>query len=75
MLYRTVGNSEYVRLRRERRSVHQINEFPLEDLNGNLIFEERRIIPDRRVEGLEVTESEISLAKFKEYLDDYQKSE
>ena len=69
MIYRTVENPEYVRLRRERRSVVQISEFPFEDLNGNVIVKDRREIFDRRTEGLEVTETTMSRAEFQEYFD------
>ena len=37
MKYRTIENVENVQLRRERRSALQNNEFPLEDLNGNVV--------------------------------------
>ena len=74
MQYRTIENSEHVRLRRERRSAVQFNEFPLEDLKGNIIVKERRAILDRRTEGLDVTETKISQAEFQEYFDEYQKA-
>ncbi len=73
MQYRTIENTSHVRLRRERRSAVQINEFPLEDLNGKFIVEERRVTPDCRAEGLDVTEAEISQTEFQEYLNEYQK--
>jgi len=69
MKYRTVENPEHVRLRRERRSILQISEFPFEDLNGNVIVKERREIFDRRTEGLEVTETAMSRAEFQKYFD------
>lgn len=75
MQYRTIENSEHVRLRRERRSAVQFNEFPLEDLKGNIIVAERRVTLDRRTEGLDVTEAKISQAEFQEYFDEYQKVE
>lgn len=75
MQYRTIENSEHVRLRRERRSVVQIFEFPLEDLNGNIILEDRRVTLDRRTEGLDVTEAKISQVEFQEYFDEYQRGE
>lgn len=75
MQYRTIENSEHVRLRRERRSAVQFNEFPLEDLKGNIIVAERRATLDRRTEGLDVTEAKITQAEFQEYFDAYQKVE
>ncbi|MBT8124685.1 MAG: hypothetical protein KJO81_07665 [Gammaproteobacteria bacterium] len=74
MKYRTVENPEHVRLRRERRSVVQISEFPFEDLNGNVVFKDRRETFDRRTEGLEVTETTMSRAEFQEYFDKSQQS-
>ena len=73
MRYRTVENSEHVRLRRERRSAVQTNEFPLEDLNGNIVTKDRRVTPERRIEGVDITEAKISQAEFQEYFDEYQK--
>ena len=75
MRYRTMENSTYVRLRRDRRSLEQLNEFPLEDLNGNMVFSDRRTTIDRRTEGLDVTEAKISQAEFQEYLSEYQRGE
>ena len=75
MQYRTIENSEHVHLRRERRSVVQIFEFPLEDLNGNIILEDRRVTLDRRTEGLDVTEAKISQVEFQEYFVEYQRGE
>ena len=73
MLYRTIENDANFRLRRDRRSSRQLNEFPIEDLNGNIIIEERRVTPDRRSEGMKVTESKISQKDFQAYFDEYQK--
>jgi len=64
MRYRTVEESEHVSLCPERRSVEQTNEFPLEDLKGNTIVEERRVTHNCEAEGLEVTESDISPLEF-----------
>ncbi len=75
MRYRTIENSEHVRLRRERRSAVQIHEFPLEDLKGNFILEDRRVTLERRTEGLDVTEAKISKVEFQEYFDEYQRGE
>jgi len=71
MKYWTLENSGRVRLRRERRSGEQLNKLPLEDLNGNIIVKERRIIPDRRTEGLEVTETNLSQDEFQKHFKDY----
>ena len=67
MLYRTIENASQVRLRRERRTPAQHNEFPLEDLMGNTVIKNRRANPDRRTEGLEVSETKISQIEFQEY--------
>ena len=75
MQYRTIEITDHVCLRRERRSVVQTNEFPLEDLNGNIIAKERRAIPDPRSEGIDVTEAKISQAEFQVYFDECQKGE
>lgn len=72
MKYRTIENSLNVVLRRERRSVSQIDEFPFEDLNGNTVVENRRATHEGLRIGLEVTETKISQAEFQEYFDDYQ---
>ena len=73
MQYRTIENTDHVCLRRERRSVVQTNEFPLEDLNGHIIIKERRATPDSSTEGMDVTEAKISQAEFQEYFDVCQK--
>ena len=67
MIYRTVENPAYARLRRERRSAIQINEFPLEDLHRNIIVKDRRVNVDHRTEGFEVAETKMSRAEFQEY--------
>ncbi len=72
MKYRTVENSLKVVLRRERRSISQVNEFPLEDLNGNTVLKNRRVTQENQIRGFEVTETKISQAEFQEYFDDYQ---
>jgi len=73
--YRTIENSTHTRLRRERRSGVQLNKFPLEDLNGKIVVKERRATPDRRAEGVEVTETKISRAEFQEYFEESQQGE
>ncbi len=72
MKYRTIENSSNVILRRERRSVAQLDEFPLEDLNGNTVVENRRAVYADQTVGLEVTETKISQAEFQEYFDNQQ---
>jgi len=74
MKYRTIENTSNVVLRRERRSVSQIGEFPLEDLNGNTVIENRRATREGLAIGLEVTETKISQAEFQEYFDNFQDS-
>ncbi len=69
MKYRTIENTANVQLRRERRSALQHNEFPLEDLNGNTVEQNRRALQQGQVIGLEVTETKISQAEFQEYFD------
>jgi hypothetical protein len=69
MKYRTIENSANVQLRRERRSVVQHNEFPLEDLKGDTVVKNRRAIQKGNTLGLEVTETNISKAEFQEYFD------
>ena len=64
MRYRTVEKPEQVHLCRERRSAVPINEFPLEDLNGNTIFKERRENQNFEAGGFEVTESNITQTEF-----------
>ena len=66
MIYRTVENPAHARLRRERRSAVQMNEFPLEDLHRNIIVKDRRVNADHRTEGFEVTETKMSRAEFQE---------
>ena len=75
MQYRTIEITDHVCLRRERRTVVQTNEFPLEDLNGNIIAKERRTTPDPRSEGMDVTEAKISQAEFQEYFDECKNGE
>lgn len=72
MKYRTIENTANVQLRRERRSAAQSNQFPLEDLGGNIVTENRRAAQEERVKGLEVTETNISQAEFQEYFDNLQ---
>ena len=67
MQYRTEEKPTYVRLRRERRSKAQLNKFPLEDLTGEIVTEERRANPDCRTEGISVSETKISQKEFQEY--------
>jgi hypothetical protein len=69
MKYRTIERPGEVSLRSERRSVMQLNNFPLEDLNGNIIYQDRRKNTATQVGGLEVTETNISQAEFQEYFD------
>jgi len=75
MKYRTIENPAHTRLRRERRSGVQLSKFPLEDLNGKIVAKERRVNPDRRAEGVEVTETKISRAEFQEYFEESQQGE
>ncbi len=70
MKFRTVESSAMVRLRRERRSAIQNNEFPLEDLQGNKIFKNRRAPQEEEILGIEVTDIKISQAEFLEYFSD-----
>ena len=72
MKYRNIENSANVQLRRERRSALQDNEFPLEDLKGNIVNKNRRAAHEGRTIGLEVTETKISQAEFQEYFDSLQ---
>lgn len=72
MKYRTIESTSSVQLRRERRSVSQLDEFPLEDLNGNTVTENRRSVYSGQTVGLEVTETKISQAEFQEYFDNLQ---
>ncbi|MGH1536972.1 MAG: hypothetical protein ACRBDX_02830 [Gammaproteobacteria bacterium] len=74
MKYRTIENTSSVMLRRERRSVTQLDEFPLEDLNGKTVVKNRREVFAGQTVGLEVTETKISQAEFQEYFDNYQES-
>lgn len=69
MKYRTIEGTTDVSLRKERRSAVQLNNFPVEDLQGNIIFEERRVDVTERIAGLEITETNISQAEFQEYFD------
>ena len=77
MKYRTIENApqSQVRLRNERRTLVQHNKFPLEDLMGKIVTKDRRANPDRRIEGLDVTETTISQIEFQEYFDKSQKGE
>ena len=75
MKYRTIENVSQVRLRNERRTLVQHNKFPLEDLMGKIVTKDRRANPDRRIEGLDVTETTISQIEFQEYFDKSQKGE
>lgn len=69
MKYRTIEGTTDVSLRKERRSAVQLNNFPVEDLQGNIVFEERRADAAERIAGLEITETNISQAEFQEYFD------
>ena len=69
MKYRTIETSSEVALRSERRTVVQLNEFPLEDLNGNIVSQDRRKNTATQIGGLEITETNISQAEFQEYFD------
>ncbi len=69
MKYRTIEFSTHMRLHRERRSTNQPNKFPLEDLDGNIILKDRRVISDLSAEGMEVTEAKISKAEFQKYFE------
>ncbi len=75
MKYRTIENSTLTRSRRKRRSGVQLYKFPLEDLHRNIVAKERRASPDRRTEGVEVTETKISRAEFQEYFGKSQQGE
>lgn len=75
MKYRTIENTANVQLRRERRSALQNIEFPLEDLNGNIISYNRRAAQESQIIGLEVTETNISQVEFQEYFENYQKTD
>ncbi len=57
----------------ERRKIKQSPEFPIQDSNGEMILQERRCIPERRVEGTDTTLSYISQDEFKEYLKEVKK--
>ena len=67
MKYRTIENSARAILRNDRRTAIQTTEFPLEDLNGNIVAVERREFHERRSAGVEVTETEISQEEFQQY--------
>ena len=69
MKYRTIEGTTDVSLRKERRSAVQLNTFPMEDLKGNIIHNERRKDVTARIAGLEITETNISQAEFQEYFD------
>ena len=71
MKYRTIETPSEVALRSERRSVAQLNEFPLEDLNGNIVNQDRRKNTATQIGGLEITETNISQAEFQEYFDNH----
>ena len=64
MRFRTVTNSENVFLYCERRSPAQNNEFPLKDLDGNIIYKDRRATIGTLEEGLEISESNITETDF-----------
>ena len=69
MKFRTIESPSEVSLRSERRSIAQLNEFPLEDLNGNTIYQDRRKNTATQIGGLEITETNISQAEFQEYFE------
>jgi len=70
MKYRTIENSTHTMLRNDRRTTNQSTEFPLEDLNGNIVIAERREFHERRSTGVEVTETKISQEDFQAYFID-----
>ena len=71
MRYRTMSTKTFTRLSCERRSIKQVDKFPIEDLNGNIITKDRRVKSNSQAEGVEVTESKISQAEFQEYFEKF----
>ena len=51
----------------ERRKVKHSRTFPLINRKGEVVFDNRRNVPDRRVGGLELIEDSISQVEFREY--------
>ncbi|MGH1538661.1 MAG: hypothetical protein ACRBDX_11545 [Gammaproteobacteria bacterium] len=51
----------------DRRISKQSASFPLRDSQGILVAADRRICADRRTNGLEVTESDLSKDEFNDY--------
>ncbi len=66
-----MNNEINMRSGNERRIAKRTVTFPLHDSQGNLITKDRRINPDRRSSGLEVTESKISQAAFNDHFKKY----
>jgi len=56
----------------DRRKATNTASFPLRDSNGILVATSRRVNADRRTEGLDVTESNLSKAQFNQYFEKYQ---
>ena len=71
MRYRNMSTKTSTRLSRERRSIKQVDKFPIEDLNGNIITKDRRAKSNSESEGVEVTETKLSQAEFQEYFDKF----
>lgn len=60
---------------KDRRVSHLKASFPLRDRNGILVAADRRISPDRRTEGLEVTLADMPSDTFKEYFKKFQQDD
>lgn len=58
---------------KERRVANRDVKFPLRDSKGIIIAKDRRVISDRRADGLEVTESNLSQAAFDKHFEKFQK--
>jgi len=62
------------RSRKDRRQSKHSPAFPFRDDNDVLVSCERREIPDRRAEGLKLTDSEITQEEFEEYIKLFQEN-
>ena len=58
----------------DRRKSKQPASFPLQDCNGELVIKDRRISPDRRVEGLELTVSDMPNEEFYQFFKKFQEN-
>jgi hypothetical protein len=58
--------------KKDRRIGKSSASFPLRDSHGILVATNRRVNADRRTEGLDVTESDLSKDVFNQYFEKYQ---